>query len=472
MERVFLSFYSLLMWLAQPLLRRKMVRRARREPGYGIAIDERFGRYRQPAEQQAELVWVHAVSLGETRTAGILLNVLRQAQPGLRLLLTHGTATGRAAGQSLLRPGDVQVWQPWDSRAAVARFLNHFKPRLGLLMETEVWPALLAAAQQRCVPMVLVNARLSEKSLAQALRVSPLALPAYSALAVVLAQTPADAARFSELGVNAQVVGNLKFDAVPDPRQLARGAAWRRAEKAPVVMFASSREGEENEFFEQTAAVVQTFTACSAINSGLIESDDVFAVKPPAERQVTQITRVLVVPRHPQRFDEVAALAAQHVLVVSRRSQWPDDGPAGSPEAMAADIWLGDSLGEMALYYALADVALLGGSFAQLGGQNLIEAAACACPVVMGPSTFNFTEAANQAEAAGAAQRVPDMAHAVAAAFALVNNNAARQLASAGGMAFAASNQGATERTVRALQPFLDVRSPASPQARHESLAA
>ena len=126
----------------------------------------------------------------------------------------------------------------------------------------------------------------------------------------------------------------------------------------------------------------------------------------------------------------------------------------------------------MALYYALADTALLGGSFAPLGGQNLIEAAACACPVVMGPSTFNFTEAANQAEAAGAAQRVPDMAHAVAAAFALVNNNAARQRASAGGMAFAASNQGATERTVRALQPFLDVRSPASPQARHETLAA
>ena len=472
MERMFLTLYSLLMWLVQPLLRRKMVRRARQEPGYGMAIDERFGRYRQSAEQQSELVWLHAVSLGETRTAGILLNTLRQTQPGLRLLLTHGTATGRAAGQSLLRSGDVQVWQPWDSQAAVARFLNHFKPRLGLLMETEVWPALLAAAQQRHVPMVLVNARLSEKSLVQALRVSPLALPAYGALAVVLAQTPADAARFAELGVNAQVVGNLKFDAAPDPGQLARGAAWRRAIKAPVVMFASSREGEENEFFEQIAALAQTFTARVAINSGLIESDDVFAVKPPAERLVTQITRVLVVPRHPQRFDEVAALAAQHGLLVSRRSQWPDAGPAGSPEAMAADIWLGDSLGEMALYYAQADVALLGGSFAPLGGQNLIEAAACACPVVMGPHTFNFEEAADQSEAAGAAQRVPDMAHAVAAAFTLVNNNAARQLASAAGIVFAASSQGATERTVRALQPFLGLGVRALLQNKPESLAA
>ena len=449
MERVFLSLYSLLMWLAQPLLRRKMVRRARREPGYGMAIDERFGRYRQPAEQQAELVWVHAVSLGETRTAGILLNALRQAQPGLRLLLTHGTATGRAAGQSLLRPGDVQVWQPWDSRAAVVRFLNHFKPRLGLLMETEVWPALLAAAQQRCVPMVLVNARLSEKSLAQALRVSPLALPAYGALAMVLAQTPADTARFSELGVNAQVVGNLKFDAVPDPRQLARGAAWRRAVKAPVVMFASSRESEENEFFEQIAVLVQTFTARAAIHSGMTEGDDVFAVKPHAGQalrlaQVTRVAQVMVVPRHPQRFDEVAALAAQHGLVVSRRSQWPDDGPAGSPEAMAADIWLGDSLGEMALYYALANVALLGGSFAPLGGQNLIEAA-------------------DQAEAAGAAQRVPDMAHAVVAAFAWASDATAQALASAAGIAFARSNQGATQRTVQALQLFLAAGYRASP---------
>ena len=448
MKRLLFALYAALTWLAQPLLRRKLVRRARREPGYGVAIEERFGRYRQPAEQQSELLWVHAVSLGETRTAGILLKALRQAQPELRLLLTHGTATGRAAGQSLLRPGDVQVWQPWDSRAAVARFFNHFKPRLGLLMETEVWPALLAAAQQRRVPMVLVNARLSEKSLAQALRVSPLAFPAYAALAVVLAQTPADAARFAELGVNAPVLGNLKFDAAPDPEQLARGAVWRTGLNTAVVLFASSREGEETGFFEQIAALVQVSPACAAMNSGVNEN-------PKAAATPTRPAHFLVVPRHPQRFDEVAALAAQHGLSVSRRSQWPTDGPAACVEAMAADIWLGDSVGEMALYYALADVAPLGGSFAPLGGQNLIEAAACACPVLMGPHVFNFAEAARQAAVAGAAQSVPDMAHAVAAALAWVNNNAARQLASTAGRAFAASNQGATARTVQALQPWL-----------------
>jgi 3-deoxy-D-manno-octulosonic-acid transferase len=164
--------------------------------------------------------------------------------------------------------------------------------------------------------------------------------------------------------------------------------------------------------------------------------------------------KALIVPRHPQRFDEVAALAAQHGLRVSRRSQWTS-GPADSAEAMNADVWLGDSLGEMALYYGLGDVALLGGSFAPLGGQNLIEAAACGCPVVMGPHTFNFSEAAALAEAEGAAQRVADMEEAVRAGLALLGDSALRTQAVAAGLAFAARNRGATARTVQALRNYL-----------------
>ena len=435
MDALFLKLYAALMWLAQPLLRRKLARRALKEPGYGQAIGERFGRYTQAMEVRSELLWVHAVSLGETRTAAILLDALRAAQPGLRVLLTHGTATGRAEGAGLLRPGDVQVWQPWDRPAAVARFFSHFRPRLGVLMETEVWPCTVAAARQRGVPLVLANARLSDKSLQQALRLSPLALPAYAALAAVLAQTEADAARFTQLGVSAQVVGNLKFDATPSADLLARGQAWRQALGQPVVMFASSREGEETLFLDAFHAIAKAKLAGSAIDSGAISLP----------------SRLLVVPRHPQRFDEVAALAVQHGLSVSRRSQWPDAGPAASPAALAADLWLGDSLSEMPLYYALADVALLGGSFAPLGGQNLIEAAACACPVVMGPHTFNFADAATEAEAAGAAQRAPDMAAALTLALQLAHTPAAQASAAAAGTAFAASNRGATERTVAAL---------------------
>ncbi len=437
MSRWALRCYALLMWLAQPFLRRKLARRSLQEPGYGEATQERFGHYTQAVETASELVWVHAVSLGETRTAAVLLKALRAHHPGLRLLLTHGTATGRAGGKSLLQPGDVQVWQPWDSQAVVERFFTHFKPRLGLLMETEVWPLTVAAAQKHRVPLVLVNARLSEKSLHQALRMSPLSYPAYGALAQVLAQTDDDAQRFRQLGVvPAGVLGNLKFDATPDEQQQATGKAWREALGQPVVMFASSREGEELEFFRQISALRQSAQGQSAINS------------------VANKVKVLVVPRHPQRFGEVQALAGQHGLSVSRRSSWPRS-PAKSEAAMQADVWLGDSIGEMALYYALSDVALLGGSFAPLGGQNLIEAAACGCPVVMGPHTFNFQEAAGLAEQAGAALRVHDLQHGLQAALALVSNAAAQTAAASRGLAFANRNRGATAKTVAALAPFL-----------------
>jgi 3-deoxy-D-manno-octulosonic-acid transferase len=432
-------------WL--PLfLRRKLARRAQQEPGYAEAVEERFGRYTQPAQKASELVWVHAVSLGETRTAAVLLGALRAQYPGLRILLTHGTATGRAEGAGLLQAGDVQIWQPWDSPTAVARFFDHFKPRLGLLMETEVWPCTVAAAHAHGVPLVLVNARLSEKSLKQALRVSPISLPAFGALAAVYAQTEEDAKRFRALGAKVEgVFGNLKFDAAPDAAQQAQGKAWRQAVRLPVMMFASSREGEESDFLKQImplAQVIRARAATDLIATSADESGEPRRVKP------------LLVPRHPQRFDEVEALARQHGLSVSRRSSWPAAGPTESMPAMQADVWLGDSLGEMALYYGLSSVALLGGSFAPLGGQNLIEAAACGCPVVMGPHTFNFTEAAELAEAEGAAIRVADMGEGVQAAIKLVNDPPALARATAAGLAFAARNRGATDRTLGALRKY------------------
>ncbi|MCY7371670.1 MAG: hypothetical protein LH479_12640 [Polaromonas sp.] len=265
MSALALRLYAGLMWLVQPLLRLKLARRAARESGYAQAVGERFGHYNQPVESRRELVWLHAVSLGETRTAAVLLKALRDAHPGLRVLLTHGTATGRAEGLGLLAPGDLQVWQPWDSPAAVARFLDHFKPRVGLLMETEVWPCLVAAADARAVPRLLVNARLSEKSLLQALRMGPLALPAFAALKQVYAQTADGAARFAQLGVVvAGVFGNLKFDAEPDAAQQAQGRAWRSVAAGPVLMFASSRDGEEAAFFNEIIALRQQIRARSA----------------------------------------------------------------------------------------------------------------------------------------------------------------------------------------------------------------
>ena len=407
--------YSLLLLGAQPLLRRKLRRRGAAEPGYLHAIDERFGRYRTPAESGA--LWIHAVSLGETRAAAILLDCLREREPALRVLLTHGTATGWAEGERLLRPGDRQAWLPWDTPGAVRRFLDHFRPSAGVLMETEVWPNVVAECRARRVPLVLANARLSAKSLAQARRLSRLSRPAYASLAAAWAQTETDAQRLRAAGARVEgVFGNLKFDAAPDPAQLAQGRGWRAALGRPVVMFASSREGEEAQFLDAVGAVGD---AAAGI-------------------------RWLIVPRHPQRFDEVAALVAARGFSVARRSEWvapPEDAP----------MWIGDSLGEMALYYGLADCALLGGSFEPLGGQNLIEAAACGCPVVMGPHTFNFAEAAQLAQEAGAALRVADMQEAVRTATELVSDAPRREAAAAAGLSFAAAHRGAAERTAEAV---------------------
>ena len=325
-------------------------------------------------------------------------------------------------------------------------------------METEVWPNAVAAAQARAIPLLLVNGRLSEKSLTRALRMAPLSRPAYGALAAVYAQTEGDAQRFRRLGAPvAGVFGNLKFDATPDAGQLAQGKAWRQAlgpvsgaGAQPVLMFASSREREEEPFLWKILALAQQGRAHAAIN--LVASKA--RASRPASAAPASRCKVLIVPRHPQRFDEVQALAEKNGLRVSRRSNWLA-GPAESSEAMQADIWLGDSVGEMALYYAFSDVALLGGSFAPLGGQNLIEAAACGCPVVMGPHTFNFAEVADQAEAVGAARRVADLPQALQAALQLLGDRQARAGAVSASLAFAARNRGATAHTLHALQPFL-----------------
>jgi len=322
-----------------------------------------------------------------------------------------------------LQPGDVQVWQPWDTAGAVQAFLRHFKPRVGLLMETEVWPNLVRACRSRGRPLALVNARLSEKSLHSALRWASLMRPTYAALRAVWAQTQADAQRLRVLGAKVQTVtGNLKFDATPDAAQRAQAQAWRAACPRPVVLLASSREGEEAQWLQ----ALQTLS--------------------PAAQQSVQW---LLVPRHPQRVDAVQALLASAGWVVSRRSGWPVSGPV-TPSAPT--VWLGDSLGEMALYYSLADVALLGGSFEPLGGQNLIEAAACGCPVLMGPHTFNFLEVAEQAERAGAARRVADMGQALQQALALVRSPAEHAAMAEVARQFVRSHTGAAQRVADRVQ--------------------
>jgi 3-deoxy-D-manno-octulosonic-acid transferase len=412
--------YSCLMWVLVPLLWLKLQLRARREPVYGQAIAERFGYYGETAQKGA--LWIHAVSLGETRAIRSLVKALRLAHPDLHLLLTHGTATGRSEGVKLLRKGDVQAWLPWDTPAAVGRFLRHFQPRLGVLIDTEVWPNLTANAWQQGIPLVLANARLSERSWRKAQRWSALSKPAFSGLSAVWAQTEEDAKRLRSLGAPVHaVMGNLKFDAVPDPQLLATGQAWRNALNArPVVLLAISREGEE-------AIFLQTLQQ---------------------HPEYLQQAHWWIVPRHPQRFEEVAALMQASGLPWQRRSQWSAPQESG--------LVLGDSMGEMPLYYGVASVALLGGSFAPLGGQNLIEACACGCPVVMGPHTFNFEQAAQWAIDAQAGERSPDMTTAMAQALAIALDKPHQHKMAQAAQLFASSHQGAVAHCVTALAPWLD----------------
>jgi 3-deoxy-D-manno-octulosonic-acid transferase len=394
--------YSSLLRLATPAYLARLWWRGRREPAYREAVAQRLGWGYEPVAPGA--LWVHAVSLGETLAAQALVDALRQQRPGLRLLLTHGTATGRAAGQKLLRPGDMQTWLPYDTPGAVHRFLCACRPAVGVLMETEVWPNLLLAAQQAAVPMVLANARLSERSARKGQRFGALL-------------------RLRDAGVSdVRVAGNLKFDLQPDPEQQTLGRSWRHALGRPVLALANSREGEE----AMLLAAWQDM---------------------PRPRPL-----LLIVPRHPQRFEAVAQLVASAGWRLARRSQWGEQSPA---EAAQADVWLGDSLGEMALYYSLADVALLGGSFAPLGGHNLIEASANGCPIVLGPSTFNFALAAELALAAGAAWQAQDLNSGLRLALACLNEPGSREAASTCALAFAASHQGASQRMAQAIVALL-----------------
>ncbi|HKW81707.1 MAG TPA: 3-deoxy-D-manno-octulosonic acid transferase, partial [Casimicrobiaceae bacterium] len=357
-----------------PLLPLRLWWRGRREPGYRRDWAERFGRYHGAAPERA-LWWVHAVSVGETRAALPLVRRLQQSHPQFDILLTHMTATGRETGRALYGDSVKQAWLPYDLPFAVDAFFAQFRPSAGFLLETELWPNLLARATTLGIPVYLVNARLSARSAAGYRRFGVLTRPMLRRLSGVAAQSGDDAARLAGLGAPAPVVtGNLKFDVgVPDfaaalgVELKARFGAARR-----VLVAASTREGEE--------ALLLDALARSPLPPDVL---------------------LIIVPRHPQRFDPVAQLLRERGVPFARRSD---------NQAVPADIGvvLGDSMGEMFAYYIAADLAFVGGSLLPFGGQNLIEAVAVGLPVLIGPHTFNFSEASAGAIAAGAAQLVAD----------------------------------------------------------------
>ncbi|KWR90169.1 lipid IV(A) 3-deoxy-D-manno-octulosonic acid transferase [Cupriavidus sp. IDO] len=422
--------YSLLWLVALPAALLRLVWRARKEPGYLEHVGERLGAYGHlPAA--GPWLWVHAVSVGETRAAQPLIEALLAAYPGHRLLLTHMTPTGRQTGAQLFgkEPRIMQCYLPYDLPWLVSRFLRYFRPAGGMLMETEVWPNLVHGARRAGVPLFLVNARLSPRSFRRTARFGRAAAAMYGDFAGMLAQTVGDAERFEALGVAAvQVTGNLKFDMQPAPASVERGKRLRQAfgERA-VLAAASTREGEE-------PLLLDAFSRWQQLSGN------------------TPRPALLLIPRHPQRFDEVAAMAARAGFTVQRRSELDID-QLSAP--VTADVVLGDSMGEMAMYFAASDLAFIGGSLMPLGGQNLIESCAVGTPVLIGPHTFNFAQATEDAIAAGACLRVADAEDLVRTASKVLSNSASLADMRAHAHTFAGLHRGATVRTLAALAQAL-----------------
>jgi 3-deoxy-D-manno-octulosonic-acid transferase len=411
-------FYNLALHLVLPYIPLRLWWRGRKEPAYRQHLGQRFGRY--AARPPQPVIWLHAVSLGETRAAQPLVNALRARYPDHALLVTHMTATGREAATNLYGEFATLAFLPYDLPWAVRRFVAHFRPRLGIVMETELWPNLLRECRRAGVPVLLANARLSEKSAAGYRRIGSLARAALADLAAVAAQTEADATRLAALGArDVAVTGNLKFDSTAPPELVARGHELRRLfGERPVLLAASTREGEE-------ALIL-----------------DALARAPLAG------TLTVIVPRHPQRFDEVAGLLRSRGLAFGRRSE-------AQPVPAAAAFALGDSMGEMTAYYAAADVAFIGGSLLPYGAQNLIEACAVGAPVLIGPSTYNFAQAAAEAAAAGAVVQVADADELVREAGRLLADRTARERMGEAGRRFCAAHRGATGRTMAIVERLL-----------------
>ncbi len=411
--------YTLLLHLALPLVVLRLWWRGRRQPEYRQHIGERFGFY--PSQENGKIIWLHAVSLGETRAAAPLIHALQALHPDHRILLSHMTPTGRAAGVELFGDSVLRCYLPYAYPWAIRCFLQHYRPAIGLLLETELWPNLAADCRRNGTPLLLVNARLSKKSYRRYARFPSLTSACLRNLSAVAAQTAADAQRLEALGAQAvRVLGNLKFDAEPAPALLERGKELRQRFGAmrPVFLAASTRDGEEALLLDALAEIRPDWLS-------------------------------VIVPRHPQRFDEVAALLEKRGFSWQRRS-------ANQPIAAVTQVVLGDSMGEMSAYYAASDIAYIGGSLLPYGGQNLIEACAVGVPVLLGPHTYNFTEAAEQAIATGAAVRVETARELLQQVRGLLAEPERRRAMAQAGQAFAARHGGTTRQTLEMIEPFLE----------------
>lgn len=409
-------YYSVLLTLILPLVPIKLLWRGIKQPVYSRHWPERFGFYKIKVNKS--VIWLHCVSVGETRAAEPLVKALQNTYPNYQILLTHGTPTGREASEALFGSSIERVYLPYDVPFAVHKFLSHFQPKIGIILETELWFNLIASCKQREIPVLLLSARLSEKSANGYAKLGKLAREGLQNLSAVAAQTNDDAARLQNLGAtNISVAGNLKFDVKPPQSLIEQGLQLRKTfGERPVFLAASTRDGEE-------ALILDALAKINIPN-----------------------LLTIIVPRHPQRFDAVAKLLEQRGIKYLRKSSLDNEAFQVNTHAGSSLIILGDSMGEMPLYYAACDVAFIGGSLLNFGGQNLIEAAHVGKPVLIGEHTFNFAEASKDAVVAGAAVRVKDADDLIQHVDALLKNPVKLKSMQQAALQFSAAYSGATTR--------------------------
>jgi 3-deoxy-D-manno-octulosonic-acid transferase len=415
--------YQIVLYFALPFLMLRLWYRGRQSPGYNHRWWERLGF--APILSDSAVIWIHAASVGEVVAAAPLVQALKRNYPQHKLLFTTTTATGAKRLKQLLADKVQHCYVPYDFAGAIKRFLRRVHPQLIIIMETELWPNILHYARQQQLPILLANARLSAHS-AQGYRwLNKLMTQMLQNITLIAAQTEEDAARFLKLGADPARVaiwGNLKF-AMNVPEDLAqRGLKLRESLGAdrPVWVAASTHPGEEELILQAHQQIRQTFPTCLLI----------------------------LVPRHPERFDAVAQLCQQQGFRIARRSVTSD-------AALNSDIFLGDTLGEVLLFYAASDIAFVAGSLIPQGGHNLLEPAAVGVPILTGPHLFNFTAIAEMLFKNDAAIQVNDAAQLAATVVQLLNDKIQCEKIVQRAHQIIQQNQGVLQRYLDWLKPLL-----------------
>lgn len=417
--------YTLLFHLGLPLVALRLFLRARKAPAYGQRVAERFAIKLPPMRQGG--IWVHAVSVGESIAAAPMVRALLKAYPELPITVTCMTPTGSERIRALFadEPRIQHCYLPYDLPWAAARFLDHARPRLGVIMETELWPNHIHQCAKRGIPVALANARLSARSARGYGRFAKLTRPMLAEMSLIAAQTETEAERFRSLGARpecVQVTGSIKFDLKLDEQLLPRARQLReqwQASQRPVWIAASTHEGEDAQVLEAHRRLLQ------------VHADAL----------------LILVPRHPERFNAVHALCAEQFATVRRSS--------AELVTDATQVLLGDTMGELLFLYALADIAFVGGSLVPTGGHNPLEPAALALPVISGPHVFNFLDISAMLKDAGALQSVDDSQALAAAVQRLVELPQDAKRMGEAGRAVMQANQGALQRLLDGLARLL-----------------